>query len=148
MRRSVIGVLPLVVAAVTGTADPWSDWECPGFPCFIVNFFEYRPYPSLKSTCGPVDQMLICDYLKDGHSFPAKASNGTTIGIHEMKAPHPCRDLRYGCWQVDEGSPMKPTCPGGSLPVCYANCGKLALLQVYNGTCYDVCDYQCNAEVA
>lgn len=143
-------LLPLAVFATTThqRARDWSEWECPGFPCFIVNFFEYRPFKSLKQTCGPVDQMVICNKLMNGESFPAVGANGTAIGTHHMTQPHPCRDLSYGCWQVDEATPTIPTCLSGSLKGCYANCGKLQLLDVYNQTCYDVCEYQCNTVVA
>ena len=42
-------------AAVADLTDDWADWECPGFPCYIVNYFEYQPHDKLSQTCGGSD---------------------------------------------------------------------------------------------
>ena len=53
-----------VSAAVAHLTDDWADWECPGFPCYIVNYFEYQPHGKLSQTCGGSDlPMEDCNIL-------------------------------------------------------------------------------------
>jgi len=120
-------MLPLLLSftAVSPAVDPFQKWECPGFPCFIVNVYESRPYNKISQTCGPVDAHTICQDLHDGKAF--------TIGNithHPRSSGHPCEDY-WGCHQT--------ACTQGSVKQCQAMCDKLQLLDLYHTTCYNYC---------
>ena len=49
MRAALFGLYAAgFCAAVADLTDDWADWECPGFPCYIVNYFEYQPHDKLS----------------------------------------------------------------------------------------------------
>lgn len=54
-RAALFALIAGVCAAVAHLTDDWADWECPGFPCYIVNYFEYQPHGKLSQTCGGSD---------------------------------------------------------------------------------------------
>merc|ERR1712187_803507 len=118
LGSSLVGLPPLDLPPHDST------WECPGFPCFIVNAFEYRKYKSLSQTCGPVDTLDVCSALQLGKSFT------TGNYTHHVSSRHPCSDY-WGC--------MQTTCTQGSSANCTAMCDKLNLLPIYQAPCRDFC---------
>ena len=130
-------MLAMALVAALGQT-PWASWECPGFPCFTVNFYEHRKYDDIAQTCSPVTQMETCNHLAKGESMTEYASDGkTVVGTHVLHRPHPCSSANYGCWPTGSG------CTLGSVTACHAGCSKLRLLDVYNSTCFSACDYMC-----
>jgi hypothetical protein len=96
--------------------NDWSTWECPGFPCFIINpYDEKNTTVGRIETCGPVDSLSVCNELdKD-------------------QPPHPCHDVNYMCEQRG--------CVQGN----NANCKKFcpSLLPLYQRDCNNACDRWC-----
>ena len=126
----------ILLALAQPAAAAWDDWECPGFPCFITNYFEYRPYQRLSQTCGLVSSMDPCNNLIEGKPLPVYWGNGTLAGNHNIKNPHPCKVAYFGgCVQT--------TCLQGSVHACQADCAKLQMLPLYNASCYDMCATHC-----
>jgi hypothetical protein len=86
MMRFVLFALVNVALGQT-----WSDWECPGFPCFIVNYFyPTSAYSNIKQTCAPISDMVTCNELSSGTSFNAVNSDGSIAGTHTLTSAHPC----------------------------------------------------------
>ena len=134
MRTALILVLFAGCAAET----PWADWECPGFPCFIVNFYfnmTKAGITDLKKTCGPFEDFTPCMYLENGETFSALNSTGGVVGTHTLKKPHPCHSRNYGCVQT--------SCVQGSEAACQGYCDDLALVPHYKTKCYDFCSVEC-----
>jgi len=129
-----IHTMSLLVSLATSIGFAPSDpsfqmWECPGFPCFIVNAFEYRPYKNISQTCGFVDDHTTCMALENGQPFTT--GNDTNPYHHTVTRAHPCQDY-WGCHQTQ--------CTQGDLKGCYGMCDKLELLTLYNSSCYDYCE--------
>lgn len=110
--------------------DAYAEWECPGFPCFIVNHFDTHPHSDLKQTCGSQGEMSICLSLEAGRAFETGSFQ------HSPTRPHACRSDMWGC--------MQAYCVQGSLSGCYSACQKLHLLnfnaRAYNASCYEFCN--------
>ena len=126
--------LALVACAVLtaeglSAVEPYDDWECPGFPCFITNVFEYHKYTKISQTCGYVDDMTVCNALTNGKSF------NTGNVTHPVSKPHPCYDY-YMCRQT--------SCVQGSVASCISACKDLNLLDynpyAYFGQCIKFCN--------
>ena len=109
-----------------GYADDWSDWECPGFPCFIVNQYDSRNTTASRvETCGPIaDDMSDCLALMNGQPF----------GGHAVKKAHPCT---YGLLSVCDQS----SCLQGSVKECQKFCA--GLLADYQHECNNACTRYC-----
>ena len=137
----VLAALAYAPAAVPAAqATPWADWECPGFPCFIVNFYfnlTRAGATDYKQTCGPIQDMDTCDFLEEGKSFDATDGSGKVIGTHTLKKPHPCHSKNFGCTQST--SP----CVQGSVAACQGYCKDLNLVQHYLDICTDYCSVHC-----
>mmetsp|Transcript_11745 Transcript_11745/g.27223 ORF Transcript_11745/g.27223 Transcript_11745/m.27223 type:complete len:94 (+) Transcript_11745:67-348(+) len=71
--RAVYFILAATLALVR--ADDYQDWECPGMPCFIVNYFETRPYDDIKQTCTSISSMTPCNKY-DEPIHPRKRPSG------------------------------------------------------------------------
>ena len=110
----------------SGYADDWSDWECPGFPCFIVNQYDTRNTTASRvETCGPIaDDMVDCQSLMKGKPF----------GGHSITKPHPCT---YGLLSVCDQS----SCLQGSVKECQKFC--VGLLDDYQHECNNACTRYC-----
>ena len=131
---------PLFVAVVSLAAErPANDaWECPGFPCMIVNFMESKSkYSAIHQTCQHVGEMDVCNHLIAGESFSAYDAQGKVIGTHHLVKPHSCVNAQYGCWESE--------CPQGSLAMCQDQCHRLNLLEGYMESCHDGCAYMCSS---
>ena len=134
-RAALFALIAGVSAAVAHLTDDWADWECPGFPCYIVNYFEYQPHGKLSQTCGGSDlPMEDCNNLSDGTSWDAVWSNGTVAGSHKLTKPHPCM-VHYmgGCVQT--------SCIQSTEAKCHAACDALNMLPYYAESCHDHCSY-------
>merc|ERR1712232_728953 len=118
----------LVVATSSDPSDEWMQWECPGFPCMVVNYFEYRNYSDIKQTCTPTSSFTSCTYLKEGTNFPA-VLDGEVIGWHNSSQPHPCAGINWGCEpSLGDG---KEACLQGSNAKCRSLCDDPNLLDLY-----------------
>ena len=157
MRAIFLFALAVVVLA---RADDYSDWECPNMPCFIVNYFETRPYDDIKQTCTSISSMTPCNNLMNGVAYDAVGSDGTVLGTHDVPPEGlPCHDVDYLCketsctcgwgWTVERHTPAtvaRPPPPPPPLPFdqsgtqgnlqgCYDACTALNLLDVYQDAC-------------
>merc|ERR1719468_824611 len=86
-------------------SDDWMNWECPGFPCFIVNYYESPThYDNIMQTCTPTSASHVCANVTAGVSFPTTKTtrynwtdHTVTLGWHNLSRPHPCE------WRGDDG---------------------------------------------
>jgi hypothetical protein len=125
-------------------SDDWMDWECPGFPCMIVNYFEDPDkYTDIKQTCGPLGEFNLCQDMQAGKSFPTWF-NGTINGWHNSTKPHPCANVNFGCRQSQDG--VTNSCLQGDQKKCKSLCDDLELLDAYADTCTSLCEYYCPEE--
>jgi hypothetical protein len=131
---SLIGIARVLLLAVTlllgevhsaslrasADANDWSDWECPGFPCFIVNPYDtHNTTASRIETCGPVTELNLCNKWR--------AAN----------PPHPCDEgANYLCDQT--------TCVQGTNAKCKTFCA--GLLPLYQRDCNNGCDRWCKSD--
>lgn len=108
-------------------------------PCFVVNYFEYRPYDDISQTCTSVNSYSWCENLATGTAFSVYYSNGSLAGTHDPKGvAHPCVDHNFMC--------LQSSCVQGDLQGCYDACASLNLLDNYNYTCYGNCDCNCGTK--
>eukprot|EP00620_Florenciella_sp_RCC1587_P015052 CAMPEP_0182556716 /NCGR_PEP_ID=MMETSP1324-20130603/886_1 /TAXON_ID=236786 /ORGANISM="Florenciella sp., Strain RCC1587" /LENGTH=135 /DNA_ID=CAMNT_0024768653 /DNA_START=92 /DNA_END=499 /DNA_ORIENTATION=- len=134
--RAVYFILAATLALVR--ADDYQDWECPGMPCFIVNYFETRPYDDIKQTCTSISSMTPCNNMMNGVPFDAVDNDGNVLGTHNVPSEGlPCHDVDFLC--------KEKTCTQGSLADCNAACEALNLLDVYASTCTGYCTANCEA---
>ena len=134
-------VVMFVVTTGSDPSDEWMQWECPGFPCMVVNYFEYRDYTDIKQTCTPVHDFQSCTYLKTGTNYPAVGADGEPVGWHNSTQPHPCAGINWGCLpSLGDG---KAACLQGSNSKCRSLCDDLNLLDVYQHDCFSRCDVTC-----
>merc|ERR1719230_195721 len=144
MKLSVMAVVTAISIA-HDISDDFMDWECPGFPCFIVNYFDQRPATDMKQTCTPLHSFTHCQYLQEGQSFPVRYNNYTAAGWHNMTRPHPCAAVDFGCMQNTNKTVTghQGACLQGSLSKCKSLCDNLNLLAPYDGRCYSRCEAYC-----
>lgn len=133
MARSMLLLVMLLHAPAA--AQDWSDWECPGFPCYIANYFDHRSHDKPSQTCGFVGDYNACNNLVAGTSFDAVNADGSIAGTHDLKGQaHPCMNqLMGGCVQT---SCIQKTEQG-----CHAACDALNMLDNYAAACHDHCSY-------
>ena len=157
-------------AAVQET--PWADWECPGFPCFIVNYYA----PTADRTRGirfaPPCPHIACA-LTHFDPWPSQyniskagvTSYSQTCGpVQDMET---CNDLEQGkSFDAKDGSGhvigthtlKKPhpchsknfgciqsasPCVQGSVAACQGYCNDLKLVPHYQDICMDYCSVHC-----
>ena len=131
----LLSAVCIVTLAAGDAADQFLDWECPGLPCFVVNYYESRDYKDIKQTCTSITEISPCLDLENGVAFSAVDSDGSVLGTHDVDRPHPCTDRNYLCKQQ--------SCIQGSLTQCNSYCSVLNLLDLYNSTCYSYCAAEC-----
>merc|ERR1712224_475863 len=117
-------------------SDDWMDWECPGFPCSVVNYFDSRNQGDFKQACTPLSTMYECSLLIKGENYAADYGNGTIAGWHNSTKPHPCKNPWGGCEQI--------SCLQGTNAKCKTLCDELDLIFPYHDRCYRTCDKSCS----
>lgn len=141
MAKLLIVLFAAVLAAVRAGDDQYLDWECPGMPCFIVNYFYnssdplLEPYTDIKQTCAPVYDFQSCLYLHDAVPWDAVNTDGSIAGTHDVDRGHHCEDLNFQC--------LQKSCMQNTLSQCNSYCDDLDLLHIYNHTCYEYCGVAC-----
>jgi hypothetical protein len=105
----------LLLLAACANAQ-WDDWECPGFPCFIVNKNDpHNTTAGRQETCGPIAQLSPCNAL----------------GAEK----HPCAWSQY--WVCDQ-----TTCLQGTQAKCKTFC--VSLIPPYSHDCENACERYCS----
>ena len=101
----------------------------------IVNYFDGRPHDQPKQTCGLVPDLTYCNYMIEGTSWDAIASDGSVAGTHDLKGqPHPCAPKTMGgC--------VQSSCIQGTEAKCHDACDALNMISPYDAQCHDHCSY-------
>jgi len=130
--------LSLLGAVVADLSDDWMDWECPGFPCSIVNYYDHRPHDNYQSACTPLSTMYECGQLMHGEGFFAD-DDGTIFWHNNTNPARPhnevCNNNWGGCAQIG--------CLQGTRSKCYALCDRLNLIYPYEDRCKLMCRQSC-----
>lgn len=128
----------MVALASADVSDEWMDWECPGFPCSVVNYFDNRanpPHTDFRQACTPLSTMAECRKLINGENFAADNGDHTIAGWHNSTKAHPCKNPYGPC--IQDG------CLQGTNAKCKALCDNLNLIFPYHDRCYKTCDTSC-----
>ena len=128
--------LDAVDAVLLVPSDKWMDWECPGFPCAIVNYYETRDHTDIEQTCTPVAFLDPCDKLANGEKIAATKTerynwtdHTTILGWHNSTKNHPRKGLDFACFQVNSNG--QRSCLQGENAHCKSLCKDLSLLDLY-----------------
>merc|ERR1719265_404414 len=133
MKSTLVVCLALFAGA--DVSDEWMDWECPGFPCSIVSYFDHRDHTDFRQACTPVTTMHECGLLIKGENFAAENNDGSIAGWHNSTRAHPCKNPYGPCEQT--------SCLQGTNAKCKALCDQLNLMKPYDARCYRTCDKSC-----
>jgi hypothetical protein len=128
------------LAATSGDmSDDWMDWECPGFPCSIVNYYDnpqINPHDTYQSSCTPIVTYSECQLLIDGETLTANVY-GTIFEHNSEKRPR--QDACKSPW----GPCQQTGCLQGTRGKCYALCDRLNLVWPYADRCARECRAYC-----